>query len=170
MSDEPQVEFVRELRLLKGYDCEFYPCVNAGTDHDCRGDTKSGRYHGRHGVDLLAVLRQGNRAVQFKLYTMWHRPLTRPKVKDFHDKWSDRECLNAPIPADLGYHSPEPRWEGQDPISTDCEYTGGACYYDGSSLNADPVFDRLTMEGDEGMWAALEDYFREVFGEREAKA
>lgn len=38
---------------------------------------------------------------------------------------------------DLGYHSPQPTFDGQEPISDSCEFLDGMpCYYDGSSLSA----------------------------------
>jgi hypothetical protein len=45
-----------------------------------------------------------------------------------------------------------------------CRYLDGKpCYYDGSSLNAERIFDVLTAEGDEGVWRELEAYYHATF-------
>lgn len=65
---------------------------------------------------------------------------------------------------DIGYHSPEPMYDGQEPITNSCERLDGKpCYYDGSSLNADRYLDALMTEGDEKVWEMIEDYYRSVF-------
>ena len=70
-----------------------------------------------------------------------------------------------PLPADLGYHSPKPRYEDQSAMD-DCDILGGECYYDGSGLNAERVYERLLREGDQGVWLALEGYYEDVFEKR----
>ena len=78
------------------------------------------------------------------------------------------QCFYHPQPADLGYHSPVPMYKDQTPTSDSCEYLDGKpCYYDGSGLNAKPVYDILLKEGSEGVWKYLEDYYKRIFeGER----
>lgn len=67
-----------------------------------------------------------------------------------------------PMAADLGYHSPTPRYEGQSTF--DCEYIdGGKCYYDGSSLSAEPVYWKFVAEGEEAMWNELAAYYAATF-------
>jgi hypothetical protein len=69
-----------------------------------------------------------------------------------------------PYPADLGYHSPVPMYEGQDDFTQSCPVLGGKpCYYDGSALNADKIFDVLRAEGHEGVWRELEAYYNRTF-------
>lgn len=68
-----------------------------------------------------------------------------------------------PIPIDLGYHSKVPMHDGQEPISKSCEFTGGACYYDGSSLNAAEAMYSLVNGGDKALWEFLEAYYEHVF-------
>ncbi len=66
-------------------------------------------------------------------------------------------------PTDLGYHSPEPRYEGQTSMGA-CEALGGKeCFYDGSGLNAYDAFGVLVAEGSEGLWKFLEKYWHDVF-------
>jgi hypothetical protein len=146
-----------------------------------------GREGGCHGVELRMVLKGPEGAVQFLLFTNWMLPETR-------EKWgplpSDHPCVR-PMPVDLGYHSPKPMYEGQEPMRhiykfpkfptnfetweggepgvygdpVICPYLDGdvPCYYDGSGLNAEPVFERLLREGSDGVWAVLEEYYEQVF-------
>jgi len=45
-----------------------------------------------------------------------------------------------------------------------CPYLDGKpCYYDGSGLNAERIFDILVKEGSAGVWRELEVYYRETF-------
>jgi len=116
--------------------------------------------YGIHGVDMRMVLVGDRGAAQFVLYTGWHLPHV---VSEF--KASGRS-LGDPLPADLGYHSREPRYEGQTAASESCEYLGGCpCYYDGSGLNAERVFDALRAEGGEAVWRELEDFYNQIFAE-----
>lgn len=153
--------------------------------------------HGIHGVELLMALKGDMGAVQFKLFTNWMLP----HVAKEHDvsflARPDATTLKVfyhPMPADLGYHSKVPRYEGQEAMGairysfaeseeslklgdsevkvpkrvetgtvTTCEFTGGPCYYDGSTLNADRIFHVLLEEGDSGVWRELEAYYKETF-------
>lgn len=47
---------------------------------------------------------------------------------------------------------------------TPCEYLdGGPCYYDGSTLNAERIFNVLIAEGSAGVWRELRKYYEEIF-------
>ena len=71
-----------------------------------------------------------------------------------------------PMPYDLGYHSPKPMYEGQEPIESECSYVGGGqCFYDGSTLAAEPLFDILLREGREGVFQTLREQWEGRFGE-----
>jgi hypothetical protein len=96
---------------------------------------------GRHGTRFLWLLKGPDLVVQF-LLRMDHEGKLEP--------W------------DLGFHcSFDPGWSTE---MDDCDVLpGGKCWYDGSSLNADPVFDRLCREGLDGLWAELEDYYDGLF-------
>ena len=121
-------------------------------------DPNPGKNYDVHGVNLRMVLKGKRGAVHFLLYTDWHLPSVRDwlEAKGYH---------NDPLPADVGYHSPVPMYEGQEPISEACEYLDGKpCYYDGSGLAAEDMFDTLTREGDAGVWRELEAYYERTFG------
>ncbi len=108
---------------------------------------------GAHCVDLRMVLKGPKGAIQFVLYTGWYLD---GKVRE-------------PIPADLGYHSPVPMYEDQTLVAQTCEYLDGrACYYDGSTLNAERVFRVLLERGSDGVWEELEKEYKRRF-ERESE-
>src|SRR5688572_4954779 len=86
--------------------------------------------YGVHGVELRMVQVGEQGAVQFLLYTNWMLPHVE---KEQDSRWHDHTLCH-PMPADLGYHSKVPTYEEQSMTDTDCKYTGGVCYYDGSGL------------------------------------
>lgn len=50
-----------------------------------------------------------------------------------------------------------------------CEILDGAdCYYDGSSIAADHVYDALLREGHDGVWRILEERYVEIFQSEKA--
>lgn len=61
----------------------------------------------------------------------------------------------------LGFHcSFDPGWASR---MDDCKFFPNGCWYDGSSLNAEPVFARMCREGTDGLWSELEDYARTLW-------
>lgn len=137
---------------------KFYPAF------DKRNSDPSKNY-GIHGVELRMVLKGDQGAVQFVLYTNWNLPnvteefLTRPSKDRI-----DLECRFLPLPADLGYHSPKPMYEGQSIASESCEYLDGKpCYYDGSGLNAERIYKILLYKGSDGVWEELQNFYNELF-------
>jgi len=137
---------------------KFYPA------YDKRNPDPSKNY-GIHGVDLRMILKGEKGAVQFVLYTNWHLPYVQEELnknaigKDLYYISS----LN-PLPADLGYHSLTPTYEGQSICTESCEYLDGKpCYYDRSGLNAERIYEVLLNEGSDGVWRELEKYYNELF-------
>ena len=116
--------------------------------------------YGIHGVTMRWHLIGELGAVQFVVYTNWQLPHVRAEGEKKH--WEP--FLWQPMPADLGYHSPKPLYEGQSQSA--CHLLPcGSCHYDGSALNAGPVFEALISGGDEACWRKLEEYYAETFGE-----
>ena len=112
--------------------------------------------YGIHGVEVKWLLTGDKGAVQFVLYTGWN---TKGVRAERHD-----EPAHAPMPTDIGYHSPVPMYEGQTVIQEECPYLNDRpCYYDGSGLNAERYFDILTDKGEDALWKALEAYYRARF-------
>ena len=122
--------------------------------------------YGIHGADLLIILKGEHGATQFMLYTNWHLPHVKDELlnKPCRDSL-DIECRFLPMPADLGYHSKTPTYEGQEPLTHDCELTGGDCYYDGSGLAAEGVYNTLVEKGSDAVFDILEKQYIDIFGE-----
>lgn len=133
----------------------FYPA------YDKRAPEPNKNY-GIHGVDMRWYVKGDKGAVQFVVYTNWHLPHVMSELEND----PPRRGFNrfAPLPADLGYHSPTPRYEDQY-CHEDCEVIGKKCYYDGSGLNAETVYDILVREGGEAVWKYLDEYYYEIFGD-----
>lgn len=129
-----------------------------------RRDSDPAKNYGIHGVSLRFLLVGDKGAVQFVIYTNWHLPHVQEEL-DNRTSSPYPHLLCHPTPADLGYHSPVPRYEGQ-PKMEGCDIlSNGCCYYDGSSLNAEPVYERLLREGEDGVWSELEEYYKANFTE-----
>lgn len=127
--------------------------------------------YGIHGVVLRMVLKGPLGATQFVLFTNWQLPhVTEETMERCLARGEDRIGLKVsflPTPADLGYHWGAPHYQGQ--TARDCEYVaGGKCYYDGSGLNAERIYETLVREGSDGVWRELEEYYRLIAGEAEA--
>lgn len=118
---------------------------------------------GIHGVNLTMFLTGELGAVQFVVYTSWQLPHVQ---KEFDDKplGNIPYMFHKPMAADVGYHSPKPIYDGQISLTDSCSVLDGKpCYYDGSGLHAEKMFEVLLREGSEGVWKKLEEYYNEVF-------
>lgn len=115
--------------------------------------------YGIHGVTLRMYVIGKRGAVQFVVFTNWHLPHVQKEMDARGD-----HLLCHPMPADLGYHSPVPQYDGHESCRDDCELLGGRpCYYDGSGLNAKRIYHVLLSEGGDGVWRELEAYYHELF-------
>src|SRR5690606_33300190 len=122
--------------------------------------------YGIHGVDLTMLLLRGNRAVQF----VASLPVYLPHVVDEllgngKPSWSFKG-----MGCDVGYHSPVPMYDSQEPLMDDCPFTGGKCYYDGSSLRAEEWYEQWLLHGTDEIWLMLEHEWRNRFGDTEGGA
>jgi len=98
-------------------------------------------------------------AVQFYILSGWHLPHVQEEHRN-HPGFAN------PVGADVGYHSPKPIYEGQTPIDDSCPYLDGKpCYYDGSGLAADTLFDEFVTKGIDAVWNKLEEEYIYYFGE-----
>lgn len=111
---------------------------------------------------MRCILKGPKGAVQFVMLTGWALPHCKAEYPDAFDDY--------PMASDLGYHSPEPMYEGQQSISEKCDILGCECYYDGSTLNAEEPMRLLIEQGHEALWRYLEDYYRSRFDTVGAKA
>ena len=115
--------------------------------------------YGIHGVEIRMVLKGPLGATQFLLFTGWQLPHVTQELMLKHHTAS--RCCFEPNPADKGYHWSTPQYEGQE--AHDCDLLPeGKCYYDGSSLNADDTFKALLEKGSDGVWAELEELYRDL--------
>lgn len=122
-------------------------------------DPNPSKDYGVHGVDIRMVLKGELGAMQFLLYTNWHLPHVADefKAKGYHSEV---------LPADVGYHSPKPMYDGQETVGDECEYLDGKpCYYDGSGLYAETAYKVLLEGGSDALWKFLEAEYIERFGE-----
>jgi hypothetical protein len=112
--------------------------------YDKRTDNPATNY-GIHGMEVRFYY--GNKyegIIQFVIYTNWHLL----HVTKEQDAKYESHFLCHPLPADAGYHSPEPEYEGQ--AEFDCDLLKcGKCYYDGSGLQAEEWFAQFLAGGEE---------------------
>lgn len=117
-------------------------------------DPAPDKNYGIRGVELRMVLKGERGATQFVLHTNWMLPSVR---KPF-------EKPLPPLPADFGYHSRTPLCGQSSTKMEKCDYFEDGCYYDGSTYQAEKIFDILTTKGDKGVWEALEKLYKQKFG------
>lgn len=140
---------------------EFYPAkvratvngyeriISFQSGYICERPSNEGSYHGRHGMNLIFILKGELGAIQFVIYTGW--------MPNWGISSEDNTHL---MPADIGRHSYKPKYE-DDLKREGCPWLDGKdCYYDGSSLQADEVFKKFVSKGEEAMWAEMEEYYK----------
>jgi len=144
-------------RFEGGHDCIKFECVHGSKN--CKPG--SGGSHGRHGMNIRFVSKGEAGAIQFLIYTGWMPQFAKRDEIGFRDV---RDWGGHMMPADLGYHSKEPRHDGQEPICQACEYCDGQpCYYDGSGLNANDAMYALVNGGEAALWDFLDAYYETTF-------
>ena len=139
----------------------FYPAWD-------KRSNEPGKNYGINGVELAFYLKGKEGAIQFKVLTHWNLSHVQ---KEFDLRIPDARfpyMLHSPMPSDLGYHARVAQYDGQEIMTNECPIIGGPCYYDGSGLQAEKVFDILTEKGSEGVWKYLEEYYKERFLNKEA--
>ena len=122
--------------------------------------------YGIHGVEIKFLLKGAEGATQFVLYTNWHLPhVTKEMSMRYYEPIdNDPHWMERPQPADLGYHSLVPQYDGQTVVNEECSVLDGRpCYYDSFGLRAEVVYHELLTKGDQGVWAALEEEYKRLF-------
>lgn len=131
-------------------------------------DPHPSKNYGIHGADMRFVLIGPKGAVQFLIFTGWHLPHVQKELDGKVETGRTPARLLRPMAADVGYHSRQPMYEGHKPIGDEpCPYLDAPCYYDGSGMRAEEVFDLMVEKGGEAMWEHLEGYYEDIFGEEE---
>lgn len=149
----------------------FQRIVEFAPAYDKR-DPDPKKSYGIHGVELRMLLKGPEGVVQFLVFTNWHLPNVTEENLQRCARSGDAltlKCLLQPLPADVGYHSPKPMYEGHEPMDSPCQYLDGPCYYDGSSLAAKDMYETLLQEGSEGVWRALESVYNREFRREKAE-
>lgn len=125
--------------------------------------------YGIHSVECRMILKGKKGAVQFLFFTGMLLPETidsyiREGKADYKLTSYGHHFLNKPMGADVGVHSREPLYEGQESFRKDCPYLDGAnCYFDGSGLRAEKWFDIFLREGSDKIWEMLEEDYKSRF-------
>ena len=118
--------------------------------------------YGIHGVEMAWYLTGAAGVIQFVVYTAWHLPHVQAELDAKPIESRFPHLLHKPMPADIGYHSYIPRYEGQTLMTEECPLLDGApCYYDGSGLNAEKGFVILCEKGSEGVWLWMEEWYQD---------
>ena len=122
--------------------------------------------YGIGSLRIWFILKKDNKAVQVMISTNSYLASVieeyRGKFPDMLLEQNDYEGYSC---WDVGYHSPEPVFEGHTESKCDIlDY--GICYYDGSSLRGKELdIAKLFIEkGDEAIWKFLKKEWKQVFG------
>lgn len=108
-------------------------------------DSNPAKNYGIGSLDLWFVVKRANVAVTWRLFTGWYLEKNRDRPARYPDGLGS-----------IDYHSPVPLYVDQTP-QRDCEYTGGDCYCDGSSLESNTLFNKW-LEDPEYVWVELEEW------------
>ncbi len=115
-------------------------------------DPDPAKNYGIGAVKINFVLTGSKGVVCFLMSSGWYLPSSHVSL----------EIALRPMGFDLGYHSPKKMFKGQ--TASKCGYLPkGECYYDGSTLNSEPVLLALIEKGDIGVWEILEEYYKTTF-------
>ncbi len=141
-------KFTRKLEIVPAFD---------------KRHTDPTKNYGIHGMELRFILIGEKGATQFVVYTGVQLPHVRKEL--LRTSFDTFEASTRPMGADIGYHSPTPRYDGQDGMEN-CPYLDGAtCYYDGSGLQAHAFLPVFLEKGEDAVWEMLEERYVSLFGE-----
>lgn len=153
---------------------------------DKRNPTDPSKDYGIHCMECHMVVKGKEGAIHFIFSTGMFLPETMDeyardgRLNPTLISPSRYYMLNKPMGIDVGYHSPKPMFDDQQPVWPTkmkkigpepldiefekigdappiCEYIGVPCYCDGSALRADEWLNILLREGSDSIWEMLED-------------
>ena len=116
---------------------------------------------GVHGAEMRWYLKGALGIIQFVVFTNWMLPGTWKEQDGYPVIKESPHLLCRPMAVDLGYHSPFPLYDGQEPMPH-CAFFN-PCFYDGSILRAEAVLATLIAQGGEAVWAILEAEYQDRF-------
>jgi hypothetical protein len=127
-------------------------------------DPDPNKNYGIGAAQVRFVLIGPDGAVQLLVGTNWYLPAQRADSEGWKPLNGRAHWNCYPRAWDLGYHSRVPRYEGQSQQSDACPYLNGdPCFYDGSSLNGEPVLERMIAEGHSALWEDLLKFYFRIF-------
>ena len=113
---------------------------------------------GVHGVDMLWFLRKKKGVLQFVTHTNWMLPHVATEIASK----ASADCSSLPpLPASIDLHSYAPQHKGQALFMEECPILKAPCYFDGSAVLAQRVFNILVEKGSEAVWNELECIYQE---------
>jgi hypothetical protein len=122
--------------------------------------------HGIHGVEITFMLKRGQYAVDWTVFTNWQLPhVTEETLEKHADDVYRLRLFTQPSGAGVSFHSPVPTYEGQE-AREGCTITGGVCYSDVGFTLGDSLMPLLIEKGDDAVWAELDRLLAEMM-ERE---
>ena len=155
-----------ETEITAAWDCLVLPSPDCRVHDDCDPNIPRKNY-GRGSIRIRHCAIDEAGVVQF----VWSPGVYIPEtpVESFP------KSVRGPMAWDLGWHAPIP--DGEPATDEDdytvwpwygsrfdtCEFFDGGCFYDGSSLNAEPLLEELRRGGTDAMWPMLDAYHADVF-------
>lgn len=127
--------------------------------------------YGIHGAEIHFVIGESKgQFVYFQMMTNWLLPQTQQWLDArVLARGVDQIALDAhyhPDTSALGYHSPWPTYENQEPCREDCEFLNGAACYSGDHYSGiQGYLETLIASGLDALWEKLEAYYQEIFDE-----
>ena len=136
----------KEIKILPGYD-------------------KRKEGYGIHGCNLQFILKGKKAAVVFSVFTNWMTPEVQEETDKRPPSPSHPYLFHKPLPADIGFHALKPFEDYLKEYKQEkcCYLDDRPCYYDGSALQAQDVFNILTTKGSDGVWKYMEKCYKETF-------
>lgn len=127
--------------------------------------------YGIGSVQIRFMLKGKKGVVQFLMGTGWYLPEVQERIlrnspSHVHSYAYGEyySCSLEPHAWDIGYHSYEPMYKGQDSITDHCQYLENKrCYYDGSGVDAEKYYNILVSKGEKELWGALGKYYMDTF-------
>lgn len=118
--------------------------------------------YGIHGMDLRFSVKGSKGAITITIFTNWMLPQHQVSAQEIYTRGKFGH-LCRPWFVDIGYHSKEPQYEGQEP-QDNCEMTGGLCYSDGSATWGNECWrDGFLHGGSDWLFSRMEDEYRHRF-------
>jgi hypothetical protein len=146
--------------LKKCAENKFKKIIKFTPAFDERNDDPSKNY-GIGSMTIRFVFQGAKGATQFLISTGM-------LLKHVQEEFNKKGWTSNWMGYDVGYHSPKPIFDGQEPISTDgsCSYVEGQnCYYDGSTLQAEKLAEQFVSTGEDVIWEELNRLYNLYFGE-----